>query len=230
MKLKVLYEDNHIIVVVKESGVLSQASSLDMPDMLTIIKQYLKDKYQKPGNVFLGLVHRLDLNVGGVMVFAKTSKAAKRLNDQMKNHLFSKKYLAVVRGDMPVDGQVLLLENYLKKDSLLKKAVITDSHKDQLARLRYQVLETAIYNKEHLSLLDVDLETGRFHQIRVQLANIGHPLFGDNKYGLKTMGYELGLFAYELSFNHPISQATLLYTYYPEKGVFTNFNLFRKQG
>ncbi|WP_312031895.1 RluA family pseudouridine synthase [Hujiaoplasma nucleasis] len=226
MDIKILYEDNHLLVAVKKPGVLSQAGSLDMPDMLSILKDYIKDKYQKPGNVFLGLVHRLDLNVGGVMVFARTSKAAKRLNEQVRNHLFSKKYLAVVLGKMNLDQQVHVLENYIKKDEVHKVAQITESKNDQYAKLTYQVIEQVNIKRDVISLVDISLETGRFHQIRAQFSHIGHPLYGDNKYGPKTLGYELGLYAYELSFSHPITKESLTFIHYPGEGIFKSFIIF----
>ena len=226
MNLKILYEDNHILVTVKKPGILSQAGSLDMPDMLTIIKNYIKEKYDKPGNVFLGLIHRLDLNVGGVMVFAKTSKAAKRLNEQMREQLFSKQYFAIVQGKMLLDNKIHVLENFIKKDEINKIALITKSSNDQFSRLTYQVLESVKVDHQDLSLLDVQLETGRFHQIRAQLSHIGNPLYGDNKYGPKTKGYELGLYAYQLSFIHPVSKEELTFIDYPTEGIFSRFKLF----
>lgn len=226
MNLKILYEDNHILVTVKKPGILSQAGSLDMPDMLTIIKNYIKEKYDKPGNVFLGLIHRLDLNVGGVMVFAKTSKAAKRLNEQMREQLFSKQYFAIVQGKMLLDNKIHVLENFIKKDEINKIALITKSSNDQFSRLTYQVLESVKVDHQDLSLLDVRLETGRFHQIRAQLSHIGNPLYGDNKYGPKTKGYELGLYAYQLSFIHPVSKEELTFIDYPTEGIFSRFKLF----
>ncbi len=226
MNLKILYEDNHILVTVKKPGILSQAGSLDMPDMLTIIKNYIKEKYDKPGNVYLGLIHRLDLNVGGVMVFAKTSKAAKRLNEQMREQLFSKQYFAIVQGKMLLDNKIHVLENFIKKDEINKIALITKSSNDQFSRLTYQVLESVKVDHQDLSLLDVQLETGRFHQIRAQLSHIGNPLYGDNKYGPKTKGYELGLYAYQLSFIHPVSKEELTFIDYPTEGIFSRFKLF----
>jgi len=228
MELKILYEDNHIIVTVKPPGVLSQAGPLDIEDMLSLLKDYIKEKYNKPGNVYLGLIHRLDLNVGGVMVFAKTSKAAKRLNEQMRNHDFSKQYFAIVIGDMKIDNRIHVLENYIKKDKKNKLAIITKSEKDQYAKLTYQVLETKIVQQHPMSLLSVKLETGRFHQIRAQLSHVEHPLYGDNKYGPKTRGYEMGLYSYQLSFNHPVSKELLTFINYPSKGIFSQFNLFGK--
>lgn len=224
MKLKILFEDNHLIVCVKNPGILSQASNLNLPDMLTIIKDYIKVKYDKKGNVFLGLVHRLDLNVGGVMVFAKTSKAASRLSKQLRENDFNKSYLAVVHGKLLVDQKEHVLENYLKKDNKNRKAIITNNKKDKYSKLIYKVLGNKEINNKTFSLVDVLLETGRFHQIRAQFSNIGHPIYGDNKYGRKTWGYELGLYAYKLVINHPITKEELVFINYPSEGVFKNFN------
>lgn len=227
MNIKVLYEDNHLLVVEKKPGILSQGSDLDLPDMLTILKAYIKEKYDKPGNVYLGLIHRLDLNVGGVMVFARTSKAAKRLNAQMRERAFSKKYFALVKGRLEVDDKMHILENHLRKDKSLKKAIVTNHQNDDYAKLVYQSLEVKDIDGHPYSLVDVDLETGRFHQIRAQFAYINHPLYGDNKYGEKTKGYELGLYAYQLAFKHPVTKEEMSFINYPNQGVFINFDLFR---
>ena len=228
MDLEILFEDNHIIVCVKKAGILSQAGSLDMPDMLTLLKAYIKEKYQKPGNVFLGLVHRLDLNVGGVMVFARTSKAAKRLSQQIRNQQFNKQYFAVVNGDSGSLNKPVMLENYIKKDQNERKAIISDDINDQYAKLVYETLEKTTVNGQVLSLVNIELITGRFHQIRVQLAHQDLPLYGDNKYGPKTRGYELGLYAYQLSFNHPTKKEDMTFYHYPSTGIFQNFHMLRK--
>jgi 23S rRNA pseudouridine1911/1915/1917 synthase len=225
MSLNILYEDNHIIVCIKPAGTLSQASDLNMPDMLTKLKAYIKEKYNKPGQVFCGLVHRLDLNVGGVMVFARTSKAAKRLSQQIREHQFNKHYFAITRGDSGQLNQSIVLENYIKKDSKNRKAMITDHQNDQYAKLVYQTLEKIDYRNEKLSLVDIELMTGRFHQIRVQFAHQGLPLYGDNKYGSKTAGYELGLYAYALKFMHPVLKEEMTFYHYPNEGVFRKFML-----
>ncbi|MDA3931449.1 MAG: pseudouridine synthase [Tenericutes bacterium] len=230
MKLNILFEDNHIIVTVKPPGILSQAGPLDIDDMLTLLKEYIKEKYDKPGNVYLGLIHRLDLNVGGVMVFAKTSKAAKRLNEQMRNHVFSKQYFGIVIGDMSIDQHIQVLENYIRKDKLNKLALITKSSRDQFAKLTYQAIEKATINNQVMTLIDIQLETGRFHQIRAQFSHIGYPLYGDNKYGPKTRGYEIGLYSYQLSFNHPVTQELLTFIHYPTEGIFSYFKLLGNKG
>ena len=213
-KLEILYEDNHIIVVKKEPNIPSQADKTEDLDMLTIIKQYLKEKYDKPGNVYLGLVHRLDRPVGGVMVFAKTSKAASRLSNQVREKVFKKKYLAVVDGKFENKNGVL--EDYLYKDERnnMSKVVSKDKKNAKLAKLDYEVLA---YNEvKNLSLVKVNLHTGRHHQIRVQLANSGHSIFGDQKYGSRGKGKQIALWAYELIIQHPVTKEELTFKCLPE--------------
>ncbi len=203
-KLKILYEDNHIIVVVKPNNILSQADNTKDIDMLTLIKKYIKEKYNKPGNVYLGLVHRLDRPVSGVMVFAKTSKAASRLSSQVKNHKFKKTYLAVVNGIL--DNKKGVLENYIEKCKDNSSRIVNQN--GQFAKLSYEVVEE---NKsENLTLLKINLETGRHHQIRVQFANIGHSLYGDQRYG-KQDKKQIALHAYRIEFTHPTTNELLVF-------------------
>ena len=212
--LKVLYEDNHIIVVKKEPNIPSQADKTGDIDMLSIIKEYLKEKYNKPGNVYLGLVHRLDRPVGGVMVFAKTSKAASRLSNQVREKTFKKKYLAVVDGKF--DSAKGTLEDYLYNDERnnMSKVVKPEKKNAKLAKLDYEVLA---YNEiKNLSLVKVNLHTGRHHQIRVQLAHVGHSIFGDQKYGTRGTGKQIALWAYELTLEHPVSKETMTFKCLPE--------------
>ena len=212
--LKVLYEDNHIIVVRKEPNIPSQADKTEDLDMFTIIKEYLKEKYNKPGNVYLGLVHRLDRPVGGVMVFAKTSKAASRLSNQVREKIFKKKYLAVVDGKFEQTRGTL--EDYLYKDERnnMSKVVKPGKKNAKLAKLDYKVLA---YNEaKNLSLVKVNLHTGRHHQIRVQLANSGHSIFGDQKYGTRGKGKQIALWAYELTIQHPVSKEEMTFKCLPE--------------
>lgn len=210
--LDILYEDNHIIVAYKPKGILSQSDGSNKDDMLTLIKEYIKVKYNKPGNVFLGLVHRLDINTSGVMVFARTSKAAARLHDQIKNNEFNKKYKAVVEGIISND-EFIVLENYIKKDEKLRKAYICDD--GLFSKLEYRALKNFKINSIDVTLVDIILHTGRFHQIRCQMANIKHPLYGDVKYGSNNnIQYEeFPLDAYYLSFNHPITKERLEFKY-----------------
>lgn len=220
MDLNYIYEDNHIIVVEKPAGVLAQAGSLDLKDMLTEIKAYLKKKYQKPGAVFLGLVHRLDTNVGGVMVFAKTSKAAKRLNEEIRNRTFQKQYLAIVDGKLEVGENYELTDN-LKKDETKKKALIDKSGKK--AQLNFRVIGNKSSENKEYSLLKINLITGRYHQIRSQLANFGYPIYNDYKYGTGINNGPLGLYAYEISFNHPTLKETMTFKSWPRYAIFKLF-------
>lgn len=217
-KLHVLYEDNHLIVVVKPVNILSQKDSTNDNDMLSIIKDYLKEKYHKPGNVYLGLVHRLDRVVGGVMVFAKTSKAASRLSACIQNHTFHKGYLAIVHGK--VKDEDTLIDYMKKKDDF--STIITNKENGQYAELSYNLLD---YNKERdLSLVKISLKTGRHHQIRVQFSSRKYPLIGDNRYGIDNEK-RIGLFAYQLSFIHPVKKEAMHFTYYPEDYPFNIFNI-----
>ena len=214
-KLKILYEDNHIIVVEKPPNVPSQADKTTDEDMLTIIKKYIKEKYNKPGNVYLGLVHRLDRPVGGVMVFAKTSKAASRLSEQVRNKTFKKEYLAIVDGKLDVKSGTL--EDYLVKNERnnLSKVTNKETKNAKYAKLDYEVLK---YSKEiNLSVLRILLHTGRHHQIRVQLANMGHSICGDQKYGTRGRGKQISLWAYKLTIEHPITKESMTFIDVPEK-------------
>ena len=219
--LKILYEDNHIIVVVKNPGIPVQADKTGDLDMLTIIKGYIKEKYNKPGNVYLGLVHRLDRMVGGVMVFAKTSKAASRISEYIRQKNVKKKYFAIVNGYLPVSDSSIKLNNYLIKNERLNMSrVVEKEHKgSKEAVLEYKVLKNFEYNKKKYSLVDIDLHTGRHHQIRVQFAHIGHPLYGDIKYGQKInkVGQNLALFSYFLSFFHPTKDEYLEFKFMPNE-------------
>jgi 23S rRNA pseudouridine1911/1915/1917 synthase len=212
-ELNILFEDNHVIVVLKPQNIPSQEDSSGDRDMLTIIKDYIKEKYAKPGNVFIGLVHRLDRPTGGVMVFAKTGKAAQRLCAQMESGEFDKRYFAVVVGT-PREARARL-SDYLVKDE--KNNIVKRAHSkvegSKLAELDYKVLQTA----EQISLIDINLITGRSHQARVQMAGIGTPVFGDSKYGGDTLakGHKLALWAYRLSFVHPVSKDVMVFKVFP---------------
>ena len=212
--LKVIYEDNHIIAVEKKPNIPSQADKTEDIDMLSIVKNYIKEKYQKPGNVYLGLVHRLDRPVGGIMIFAKTSKAASRLSNEVREKVFKKKYLAVVDGKL--DKKEVVLEDYLYKDERnnISKVVKKEKKNAKYAKLEYKVLK---YNKiKDLSLLEINLHTGRHHQIRVQLSNMGHSIFGDQKYGTRGRGKQIALWAYELTIIHPTTKEKMTFTDMPE--------------
>jgi len=212
--MKVLYEDNHIIVVIKEPNIPSQSDKTGDVDMLTMVKNYVKEKYNKPGEVYIGLVHRLDRPVGGLMVFARTSKAASRLSEQVRNKTFKKKYLAVVDGIFDEKNGTLI--DYLYKDERnnISKVVPETKKNAKMAKLDYEVLNYD--NKRDLSLVKIDLHTGRHHQIRVQMAHAGHSLFGDQKYGTRGKGKQIRLWAYEIEFEHPTTKEQLKFTDYPD--------------
>ncbi len=224
--LNVIYEDNHVIVVEKPCNTPSQADNTNDIDMLTLVKQYIKEKYNKPGEVYLGLVHRLDRPVGGIMVFAKTSKAASRLSEAIRVKDFSKKYLAVVDGTL--ENKKGSYENYLYKDEALNKSRVVSKDKKgaKLSKLTYEVIEEGcLENNRKVSLVKINLETGRHHQIRVQFSNARHPLIGDQKYGKTEPGVQIALWAYELEFKHPTKDEILKFNCYPKSiGVWKIFN------
>lgn len=213
--IKIIYEDNHILVVEKPVNVLTQADKTKDPDMVTMLKAYIKKKYKKIGAVYLGLVHRLDRPVGGVMVFARTSKAASRISKSIRNMELRKIYYAVVRGKP--DLATGKLENFLVKDEKINTVMIVpeETKDSKRAILRYNLIDA----KDNLSLVKIRLYTGRPHQIRVQMANIKHPIFGDQKYGadVNTTGQQLALWSYEITFEHPVKKETVSYSSKPPK-------------
>lgn len=214
-KINVIYEDNHIIVVEKPVNIPSQGDKTGDIDMLTLIKEYIKEKYNKPGNVYLGLVHRLDRPVGGVMVFAKTSKAAARLSEQVREKVFQKRYLVICNGKM--EKTYGTLEDYLLKNEKnnMSKVVKKGTKNSKYANLDYEVLK---YDKDlDLSVLKIFLHTGRHHQIRVQLASRGHSIYGDQKYGGRGHGKQITLWAYSLKILHPITKEEMEFKALPQK-------------
>ncbi len=215
MDLKVLYEDNHIIVVEKPVNIPSQGDKTGDLDMLTIIKQYIKEKYNKPGDVYLGLVHRLDRPTGGVMVFARTSKAASRLSQQVRDKAMHKKYLCIVDGKME-KPKGSMRDFLLKNEKTNTSKVVKEGTKNaKEGILEYEVVK---YNEEiNMSVVKVDLYTGRHHQIRVQFSSRGHSLSGDQKYGTRGKGKGLALWAYSLSFIHPTTKQELTFEDFPDK-------------
>ena len=214
--INIVYEDNHLLVVEKPINVPVQVDSSKDKDLLTMLKEYLKETYHKPGNVYLGLVHRLDRPVGGVMVFAKTSKAASRLSKQIQNHTFKKTYIAVVKGNIKQDN---VFVDKLLKDC--KTNTVKVDEKGKVARLSYHKLAY----KDNLSLVRIDLETGRPHQIRVQFASRGYPLLGDQKYGYNMPKIPIALFAKKIEFKHPITNEELTFELsIPSRYPFNLFN------
>ena len=200
--VKVLFEDNHIIVAIKPAGVLSQSDGSSDPDMLTILKAYIKEEYSKPGEVYLGLVHRLDRPVSGVMVFARTSKAASRLSEQIRMRKVEKIYRCVVNGILEGEGR---LENFISKDE--DKNIVTVIDKEKPGYKASYLDYRALASKDGLTMVEVKLGTGRSHQIRAQMAHSGHPLIGDRKYGKSDdRTKDIALEAYKLSFEHPVKR------------------------
>ena len=204
-KINILYEDNHLLVVVKPANMPTCLDSSKDKDLLTILKEYIKIKYQKPGNVYLGLVHRLDRPVEGIMVFAKTSKAAERLTKQINNKEFIKTYYAVIDG---LTKEKDTLKDYLTKDENNNTSYVTNENKGKLALLEYETIKTI----NNLSLIKINLLTGRHHQIRVQFSSRDLPLYGDHKYNKKFVDdnkTNIALIAKELSFYHPTTKELL---------------------
>ena len=212
--ISIIYEDNHLLVVEKPANIPVQADISKDPDLLSMLKIYLTEKYKKPGNVYLGLVHRLDRPVGGVMVFAKTSKAASRLSEQVRSREIEKIYLAVTEGSF--GSRSGTYKNFMLKDRNRNKAAIVPEGipKSYEAVLQYDVIE----ERNNMTLVRINLKTGRSHQIRAQLSYNGHPIVGDVKYGrAKQSGFtdNLALWSYQLSFRHPVKDETMSFTSAP---------------
>ena len=211
-EVPILYEDNHLLAVVKPPNLPVQADASGDDDLLSILKRYIGHKYQKPGAVYLGLVHRLDRPVGGVMVFARTSKAASRLSKAFAEHAQDKRYLAVLQGTL--DGP-RVLEDYLRKDPAdgMVRVVGEDAPGAKLARLE----TVPLCARDGLTLARVALYTGRAHQIRVQHAHAGFPLWGDARYGGGRPGQQIALWAYALGFEHPVRHEPMRFTSLPPR-------------
>ena len=214
--INIIYEDNHLIVVEKPINIPTQEDNTKDKDLLTILKEYIKEKYNKPGDVYLGLVHRLDRPVGGIMVFARTSKAASRLSEQVRNKTFKKTYNAVVIGNIENTGK---LKDYLLKDE--KRNIVKVDEKGKEAILNFKKLNF----KDNMSLVEINLETGRSHQIRVQMSHHGYPLFGDQKYNKTAkVGEQIALFAKKIEFVHPTTNELLTFELdLPNRYPFTIF-------
>lgn len=201
--MKVLFEDNHCLVIEKPVNVPMQADDSEDMDVIRLAKNYLKEKYDKPGNVYCGLVHRLDRPVGGVVVLAKTSKAASRLSDSVRTNKMNKKYCAIVVGQLPNEK---VLKDYLIKDDKTNTSRVTSEKYGKYSELSYKVLD----RKDNLSFIQIDLKTGRSHQIRVQFASRNCPLYGDQRYNKDArVGQQIALWATVLSFPHPTTQEIL---------------------
>ena len=213
--INIIYEDNHLLVVEKPINVPVQADKSGDEDLLTMLKKYLKEKYNKPGDVYLGLVHRLDRPVSGVMVFAKTSKAASRLSKQIQKHEFKKIYMAVIEGKVSESG---VFKDKLKKDEKTNITRVSEDGKE--AELSYNLIGFV----NNLSLVRISLKTGRSHQIRVQFASRKIPLYGDQKYNPKAVKDQIALFASKLEFKHPVTKEVMSFELpLPERFPFTLF-------
>lgn len=207
--INVIYEDNHILVVEKPVNIPMQEDSSKDTDLLTIAKEYIKTKYNKPGNIYLGLVHRLDRPVGGIVIFAKTSKAASRLSAIIQSHDFKKEYLAVVLDNGLKNKGVF--EDYLLKDT--KTNTVKVDPKGKYAKLDYEVIK----RKDNLALVHINLHTGRSHQIRVQFSSRNHPLYGDQRYNKHAIkGQQIALWAYRITFTHPVLKTSMTFTLEPK--------------
>lgn len=196
--IPLLYGDNHLLVVEKPANLPTQADRSGDDDLLSILKRYIGEKYSKPGAVYLGLVHRLDRPVGGAMVFARTSKAASRLSEAFRTHEQDRRYLAVVEGEI---REALTLEDFLLKDG--RTGMVRVAREEEAGAKRAKLISRPLAARDGLTLAEVQLFTGRAHQIRVQHAHAGHPLWGDMRYGHGVPGRQIALWAYHLKLEHP---------------------------
>ena len=218
---RIIFIDNHLIAVTKPAGLLTQPDRNTDESLIDQTRQWIKEKYNKPNNIFLGLVHRLDRNVSGVVLFARTSKAASRLSKQFREGTPKKHYRAIVLGKLKEEHTTLV--HYLRKEKSLRATVFPrETPTAKRSELSYEV----IYSLEKKSLLEVSLSTGRFHQIRAQMAFIGHPIIGDVKYGAPEPlpNQEIALYAHKLVFSHPVSNEEITVTA-PEPKTWEQFKL-----
>lgn len=205
-KINIIYEDNHLLVVEKPVGIPVQEDKSKDIDMIRLLKDYRIKNENKSGDAYIGLVHRLDRPVGGIMVFAKTSKAASRLSEEIRNNTFHKTYLAVIKGILK--NKEDSLNDYLIKNEKENKSYVTSKDKGKASSLKYKVIS----EKDNLSLVEINLITGRSHQIRVQFSSRNHPLVGDSKYGNNPNNIDIALFAQSITLVHPITKETLTFT------------------
>ncbi len=216
--LNIVYEDNHVIVAVKPPNMLSQADKTKDADMLTLVKEYIKVKYNKPGNVYVGLVHRLDRPVGGLMVFARTSKAAARLSAQMREHEMGREYLCVCEGHA---RDKFTLINYLIQNERLNRVMVCDA--DERGAQEAILHGHCLARRNGTSMCSLRLETGRKHQIRVQMKEMGAPLWGDHRYGHGIPGQQIALWGYRLTFEHPTTRHIMTFQHLPCGSVWNNY-------
>ena len=208
--LQVLFEDNHIIVINKRSGDITQGDKTNDKPLSDVVKDYIKDKYNKPGNVYLGVVHRLDRPTSGIIIFARTSKALERLNKILRDKKITKTYWAIVKNTPKKTEETLI--NYLKKNPKNNKSSVFSKEisGSKKAILHYKVLRSL----DNYYLLEINLETGRHHQIRAQLSAIGLPIKGDLKYGFNRSNKDssIHLHARKIEFTHPVSKDKIIIT------------------
>jgi len=198
--VNVQYLDNHILVLIKEADLLTQSTKNKLVSLETNAKKWLKDKYKKKGKVFLNPIHRLDKEVAGLVLFARTSKALSRLNEQMRENKIIRKYIAQVEGKLQEEQKEL--KNYIVHLSHRAKIVKKNQKNSKLAHLSYKLLK----EKKDSSIIEIQLFTGRYHQIRAQMSNLGHPIIGDKKYNSKKKLNKIFLQCYYLKFFHPITK------------------------
>ncbi|MFA6131746.1 MAG: RluA family pseudouridine synthase [Patescibacteria group bacterium] len=220
--MKILYEDNHCLAVVKPHGLLTQGDETGDRSLMDEVKDFIKARDNKPGNVFLGLVHRLDRPVGGVVLFAKTSKGASRLSEQFMSREVEKRYLALVEGEPKrQDGTVI---QYLRKNhqTNIVEAFDHPAPEAQKAELAYHVVNTIKRGHKFFSLIEVEPKTGRSHQIRVAMSSLGTPIVGDKKYGSTIPhGGRIALCAVSLSFDQPVTKERITVKTEPDEAVFS---------
>ena len=200
--LDILYEDNHLIAINKKSGDIVQGDKTGDEPLSEKLKKFIKHKYNKPGNVYLGTIHRIDRPTSGVLLFAKTSKALSRMNEKFRNNEVDKTYWAVVKNKLPKKNDVI--ENYLTKNQAKNKSFISNSKNGKHSKLEYKQVKKL----DNYFIYEINPFTGRHHQIRVQLASMGSPIKGDLKYGAKRSNKDgsINLHAREITFNHPTKQ------------------------
>ena len=216
--INIVYEDNHVIVAVKPPNMLSQADKTKDADILSQVKEYIRVKYKKPGNVYVGLVHRLDRPVGGLMVFARTSKAAARLSAQMREHAMGREYLCVTEGQVK---DKFTLINYLMQNERMNRVMVCDA--DERGAQEAILHGHCLARKNGTSLCSLRLETGRKHQIRVQMKEMGAPLWGDHRYGHGVPGQQIALWGYKLTFEHPTTKNIMTFQHLPCGSVWNTY-------
>ena len=221
INIDVIFEDNHLIAVNKKSGEIVQGDKTGDEPLSERVKKYLKVKYNKPGNVFLGTIHRIDRPTSGIVIFAKTSKALSRMNEKFRQNKISKTYWAIVKNRLPKKND--LLEHYLLKNQKKNKSFLSTEEKGKFSILEYNFLN----NLNNYFLYEIFPKTGRHHQIRVQLSTMGSPIKGDLKYGAKRSNPNGGinLHAKKIDFNHPVTKENVsIEANFPKEKIWNSIN------